>query len=307
MKRNLIFLQSSSLALLLLLLINIGAAHAQNFETPIAQPVSGFPGSFPAFEDTMLRYADSVLGAPMPDERAAYCYKLAGTMRRALMMPDSYKFPFKRLGERIHVVSSPDGAFRIFNWVVVVSNFQRQYFGILQTAEGKMFPLYDRSDSLEKNGLAQSQTTAKDWYGAEIYNILANKVGKDQVYTVFGYNSNAYYSKRKLIDMMILETSGPRFGIPLIQTQNGTVGRFILEYKKEAYVNLNYNNDEKKIIFDQLVSEVGDPNKKYTYVPAGQMEGFLWQGDHWQFVANPIPILKLKDGQAPIDGVIPNR
>lgn len=308
MIRTIPFWRRSSLILLLLLAANMGRiAYAQNLEQPIVPATAAPEGSLAAYEDTMLRFAEGVRSAPMPDERAAFCYKLAGTMSRALAQSGSYTYPFQRLAEHIHVLSAPDGAFRIFNWVVSVSNFQRQYYAVLQTANGSTYPLYDRSDSLEKANAQQAQTTAKAWYGVEIYNILAHTVGNEQVYSIFGYNSNAYYSKRKLIDIMVLTPDGPRFALPIIHTPQGALGRFILEYKNEAYVNLNYNKDEKKVIFDQLASEVGDPNKKYTYVPVGQMDGFQWQNDHWQFIENPLPILKLKDGQAPIDGVIPNR
>jgi hypothetical protein len=53
------------------------------------------------------------------------------------------------------------------------------------------------------------------------------------------------------------------------------------------------------VYFDRLASDVNDPNRKYTYVPSGQYDGFKWEGDQWQFKQDLIPVQDLGDGKAP--------
>lgn len=263
------------------------------------------------YEDTLCRYADSFIHTPLPMDKAAYNEKFVKTLRLALAQPNAYQYGFDSLKNIIHILEPADKKFKIFNWVLVVSNFHRRYYGaiLMNDAKGTLVPLFDNGTKIEDEQRMNEVLTAKDWYGCEYYNIMKLPLkGGTDMYTIFGYNNNAFYSKKKVLDHMYFTENGEvRFGAPVIQMPMGIINRFVLEYKKESIVNLNYNADEKKIIFDRLASDIGDPNKKHTYVPIGQMDGFKWAGDKWEFVADAIPVLRLKDGEAPIDGVFPNR
>lgn len=262
-------------------------------------------------EDSMVSYADSMRFGVIPQEKAYYNERFVRLLRKALEEPNSYAYPFSRLQEYIRIIYPDDKTFRIFNWVVIVNDFSRRYYGAIQlnTPELKLYPLLDYSEELEANGRALEQVTNREWYGGEVYNIykLPNVSEQGQpVYALFTYNNNALYSKKKILDHLVILPSGPIFGLPIIQTPEATINRLIIEYKKEAFVNLNFNKDEQKIIFDRTASEIGDPAKRFTYVPTGQLDGFVLQNGRWLFVPDAIPVLKLKDGQAPIDGVFPN-
>ena len=79
------------------------------------------------------------------------------------------------------------------------------------------------------------------------------------------------------------------------------VNRFILEYKKEVQVSMNWNEEKNVIIFDKLVSQVNDPHRKYTFVPSGQYDGLRWDNETWNYVRDLIPVTILEDGEAPSD------
>ena len=55
------------------------------------------------------------------------------------------------------------------------------------------------------------------------------------------------------------------------------------------------------IIFDKLVSQINDPNRKYTFAPTGQYDGLRWENERWNYVSDLIPVTILKDGEAPED------
>jgi hypothetical protein len=106
------------------------------------------------------------------------------------------------------------------------------------------------------------------------------------------------------MDPMELTPNGPVFGAPIFNVRSQTnpsarINRFVMEYKKEVSASLNWDTEMNVVYFDKLVSQVNDPNRKYTYVPSGEYDGFRWQGSEWGYVTNLIPIEMRKDGEAP--------
>ena len=76
--------------------------------------------------------------------------------------------------------------------------------------------------------------------------------------------------------------------------------RFAIEYKKGANALMRYDNELNMILFDHLIPENNEPQKKYTYVPDGDYEAFKWQNGRWVHV-NKVFDFKLEDGQAPVE------
>jgi hypothetical protein len=62
---------------------------------------------------------------------------------------------------------------------------------------------------------------------------------------------------------------------------------------------MNWDEELKAILFDDIASQINDPNRKYTFVPTGQYNGLRWSNGKWKFVNNLIPVLELQDGKAP--------
>ncbi|MBC7874332.1 MAG: hypothetical protein H7Y01_10070 [Ferruginibacter sp.] len=57
------------------------------------------------------------------------------------------------------------------------------------------------------------------------------------------------------------------------------------------------------IIFDHLISETDQPEKKDTYIPDGDFEGFKWLNGQWVHV-NKVFDFKLEDGGFPKEATI---
>ena len=77
-----------------------------------------------------------------------------------------------------------------------------------------------------------------------------------------------------------------------------SIERFLLEYQKDAHARMVYDPDLNMIVFDHLISESNEPQKKYTLIPDGDYEGFKWQNGKWVHVEKLFN-QQLKDGQAP--------
>lgn len=258
-----------------------------------------------AVEDSLLNTADSMYNAFIPEERGIYNEKFVKQLIRALKMPNSYNYGFDSLAKKINIIYPDDKSFRIFNWVNIPSDVITRYYGAVQVPgeQLKLYPLIDCSVELGKNA-EDSVLTNGRWYGALYYRIMANEVNGQTIYTLFGKNASGLVSNKKLMDPMYIATTGVVFGAPIFNVRsqlrpNERVTRFIIEYKKDVQASMNWDDDMKAVYFDKLVSQVNDPNRKYTFVPSGQYDGFRWNQGFWDYIQDLIPVDNLKDGNAP--------
>ncbi len=260
------------------------------------------------YEDSLKILADSTIRAELPDERMGYCNKFIKELKNALNIDGSYNYSFDSLATRIHIIQSPDKRFKIFNWVVATAPSSKYYFGAIQLADGSILPLYDKSNSIEDTQLEKMIGDSKNWFGCEYYNIIEDNTAMGKHYLLFGFNSGSFNSNRKLIDVLSLSEEGiVSFGKPIFADEFGNLkSRFVMEYKKGVSTTLNYDNQYKMIMYTRLGSEINAPSRKDTYIPIGPIDGLRKDGGVWRYVKEAIPVLKLDDGQAPIDGVLKN-
>ncbi len=209
---------------------------------------------------------------------------------KALKTPYSFQYPFDSL-QTISRLYAPDSSFRIFTWQMVVSdNLTRQHGAIqLRTADGslKLFPLIDKSDITDRQEDAEGGHL--NWIGAVYYRIILTKSSNTPFYTLLGYDENNLKSHRKIIEVLSFQNEAPRFGGRLFSFEEdadfrNSQSRYIMEYRKTAGARLTYDDDLKMIIFEHLVSETGEPQKKWTYIPDGDYEGFKWKNGKWVHV-----------------------
>ena len=257
------------------------------------------------YEDSLIKTADSMYSAAMPENKQDYALAFIRQLKGALALPNSYTYGFDSLGKVINILPSPDGAFRIFNWAIAPTELTRRYYGAVQLP-GEALKLYGLVDYSGELGKAAEDTvlTGGKWYGAMYYRIMPN--ASSGTYTLFGLNSSSPISNKKVLDVLTLTPAGPRFGAPVFGIRStatrGRLSRFILEYKKDVQASMNWDERLNAIYFDRLMSPSGDEGRKYTFVPSGQYDGFRWTGSEWALVKDIVPVLNLKDGDLPIGG-----
>jgi hypothetical protein len=258
-----------------------------------------------SMEDSLLITIDSVYNAYIPDTREEYCAHFIRQLVKALKIPKSYYYPFDKLEKKIYIIYPDDKSFRIFHWYTSLTQPTRRYYGAIQMQEDdlKLYPLVDYSEELGKYA-ADSLLTGSKWFGAQYYRIITHTVGGQKVYTLFGMNAGSAISNKKVMDPLTFTESGPVFGAQVFDVRSETnpgqlVYRFILEYKKQVQVSLNWDNELNCVYFDKLISQMNDPNRKYTFVPSGAYDGFRWEDEMWRYKKDLIPIQNLGDDNAP--------
>jgi hypothetical protein len=211
---------------------------------------------------------------------------------KALVTKHSFQYPFDSL-LNISKLYAPDSSFKIFTWQLIINeNMIRQHGAIqMRTVDGsfKPFVLIDKSDITTNH----SDTIGDNlgWIGAVYYKIIQKKIAGKNIYTLLGFDENNIRSDKKIMDILSFENGKPVFGKPIFATSGNTalsksMARYVYEFKKEASARLSYDLELDAIVFDELQSEKNTPNKKWTLIPDGEYEAFVWKGDKWVYTAN---------------------
>jgi hypothetical protein len=265
-------------------------------------------------QDSLTHYAYDIVNAPEADQRFRSDSFFIRMLVRSLKIPNSFYYPFDSL-ETISKLYAPDSSFRIFTWQIKKDVYVFLQRGAIQmrTEDGslKLFPLHDVSMFTKKP--ADSVRGANNWIGAIYYRIIQKKVNGKNIYTLLGFDDFTINSNKKWMDVLTFDELGqPVFGGPYFSFKNDSAKaaknltvRFYIEYKKEASTTFNYDSSLDMVIYDHLISETEEPNRKETYVPDGDYEGFVWQNGQWLHVTKVFNA-GLQDGQFPADKKILN-
>ncbi len=262
---------------------------------PVASPVMSKSDlqKIKLLEDTLHTLCVRFTTDTSIEARKKACHTFIPKLVSALKLNNSFYYRFDSL-ETVSTVYPPDSSFRILTWQLVLPRGQFRYYGVMQMKSTKMkiYPLHDLSDTMQYH--TQQVTTNDNWYGALYYNVIQQTVGRQAVYTLFGFEAADYITRRKVVEILTFDKTGkPHFGAPLFHFQYDsthlklldTMSRFFIEYKYKAPTVLNYDRQLQMIVFDHVAPQ----NEKakgatFTYVPDGTYEGFQWTKDHWQWV-----------------------
>jgi len=265
-------------------------------------------------QDSLTKYAYEIVNGADAAQRFRADSFFIRMLVRSLKIPNSFYFPFDSL-QTISKLYAPDSSFRIFTWQVKKDVYVFMQRGAIQmrTADGslKLFPLHDVS--MFTNKPFDSVRTAYNWIGAIYYRIIEKEFNGKKIYTLLGYDDFTINSNKKWMDVLTFSDQGqPVFGGPYFSFRNDSakaankkIQRFYLEYKKEATTTFNYDSNLHMIVYDHLISETEEPNRKETYVPDGDYEGFVWDNGVWLHVPKVFSN-NLQDGQFPVDKKILN-
>lgn len=263
-------------------------------------------------EDSLKVYADSMINAEQAGKRFLSDSQFVRTFVRALKIKNSFFYPFDSL-ETVSRLYPQDSSFRIFTWQLKKDEYMYYQKGAIQmrTPDGslKLYPLFDASMFTAKP--QDSIRKRNNWIGAIYYKIIQKTFNGKNYYTLLGFDDYTVSSNRKWMEVMSFDaqTGEPVFGGPLITFKDDTtkikpvLNRFSIEYKKEARTLFNYNPEMDMIIYDHLVSEDDQPERKETFIPDGDFEGFKWQDGQWVHV-DKVFNFKMKDGEFPQEATI---
>lgn len=225
---------------------------------------------------------------------------------QALKSKNSFYYPFDSI-ITISKLMAPDSSFRIFTWELKKDESYFRQKGAIQmrTADGslKLYPLIDMSDAAENP--VDSARSNLNWIGAIYYNMIMTTYNGEKYYTLFGYDDNNFLTTRKWLEVLYFDANNkPVLGGRFFDYKEDELKspqpayRFLLEFKKDAGARMNYDPQTKLILFDHLISETNETQKKFTLVPDGDFEAFKWTDGKWKHIDTAFQD-KLKEGEMP--------
>ncbi|HMN32443.1 MAG TPA: hypothetical protein PKA54_03655 [Chitinophagaceae bacterium] len=256
-------------------------------------------------EDTLVYLTDSMYYSAFPENRSLGCYDFIRILKNAFNETNSYNYSYNKLKNYINIFYSPDKSFRMYNWEVVKSAAERRYYAVIQMSNGKTIPLIDVSDQIIRGG-EDSILMNNRWFGALYYNIIQKEIGNDKIYFLLGWNGASLNSEKKIVEPFGFNSNGQAvFGAPLFNIfdkgKRKSVNRFVYEYQRGSKVHLNLDVETDQIIFDHCESQIGDPNKKFTYIPDGSYDALSWDGRYWNMILDIIKVVPREQGDAPVE------
>lgn len=261
-----------------------------------------------AHEDSLKKYALEIMAGRDAGSRFRADSIFTKKLVQALKEPHSFSYPFDSL-ENISRLYAPDSSFRIITWQVVKDEKMFRRHGAIQmrTPDGKLllYPLIDKTHIIED--LNSSRLTNESWIGAIYYKIIQTAYNGRNYYTLLGYDENSFRSTRKRIEVLTFDANKkPVFGETAyfnfskdLKPQQPKV-RFDIEYKKNGNGSIRFDEELNLIIYDHLISENNQPDKKYTFIPDGDYEGFKWEQGRWVHI-DKVFNFALQEGQAPVE------
>jgi len=256
--------------------------------------------------DSLNYYSHQMVFDTFAENRFHYDSVFIRLFVKALRTPYSFEYPFDSV-QTISKLYAPDSSFRIFTWEIQRDESYYRQEGAIQmkTKDGslKLFPLFDASDFASVP--TDSVRTNRNWIGAIYYNIVMKEFKGKKYYTLLGLDDADFSTTRKWIEVLTFNSNGqPVFGGHYFDYKDDElktpqpVDRFLLEYEKDAKARMNYDPDMDMIVFDHLISESNEPQKRYTLIPDGDYEAFKWQNGKWEHI-DKLFNQQLQDGQAP--------
>ncbi len=256
-------------------------------------------------EDSLKELSVQIIQGRTDGDRFSADSQFTKMFVRALKIKNSFYYPFDSLLSISKLVPE-DSTFKIFTWQMVVNDYVTRQHGAIQmkTDDGslKLFPLIDKS----KVTVNEEDTVGNNlgWIGAVYYKLIEKHAFGKNYYTLLGYIENTISSNKKVIEILTFNDGEPIFGAPCFSFQDNSViknyrARYIMEYKKNASPRLTYDPNQDMIIYEHLISESGQPQKKYTYIPDGDYEGLFWRDGKWVHIQK-IFTQKTPEGHEPV-------
>ena len=279
------------------------AIFIQSIFTLLSFSVSAQKTDFAYYESEIQKIAPLLQNAKSDEEKLKANDDFIELWDLVLDDPKSMKYDFEML-TTFPILTSKNKKLRIINWYISLSNNINKYFAIVQYYNNRkeykveyLKPLEGEVKSANSLKLNDSQ-----WIGALYYSLTPFKRGKKEYYLLLGWDGNDERSNKKIMDVLSISKS-LTFGAPIFRYKKERFHRYILEYKEDAAVSVQFNNDIESIVFPNLTPISEDLTGLYDfYIPDGSINAFELKNGTFKFkedIQNPqkvnIPNIKKID------------
>jgi len=236
------------------------------------------------YEDTLSSIAHTMMFNKNEKIREEANNGFTTELLEILQYPNSYNYPFDSL-KTISILQPEDKKFKLFNWILRKDDGRIEYYGYIvlpskDNKKNKIIKLNNVSNNINENHIFKND----NWYGALYYKIICPKKKKNKYYTILGWDGNYEEKTQKIIDVIEINDKEAIFGKDIFIKNENKTFRVLIDYNKNTSVSVNYDNDKKRIVFDNLVP-LKESYKEYNayFVPDGSFNCFQYKNGKWIF------------------------
>ena len=236
------------------------------------------------YEDTLSSIAHTMMFGKNEKIREEANNGFTKELLEVLQYPNSYNYPFDSL-KTISILQPEDKKFKLFNWILRKDDGRIDYYGYIvlpskDNKKNKIIKLNNVSNNINENQIFKKD----NWYGALYYKIISPKKKNNKYYTILGWDGNYEEKTQKIIDIIEINDKEAFFGKDIFIKNENKTFRVLIDYNKNTSVSVNYDNDKKRIVFDNLVP-LKESYKEYNayFVPDGSFNCFQYKNGKWIF------------------------
>ena len=226
-------------------------------------------------------------------EKESINIDLESEMEDLLSYPGVMDYPFSSWTS-MSTITSPDGAFRIFNWNIESKDLRHSHFCFVvkpkNSRENQVYKF--KEDKITLSPRPDMTLTPDRWYGALYYDIIPVQKGSKTYYTILGYSGKDRSSNMKLLDVFYFKGRTLRMGYPMFQESKGSkrlLRRVFFEYSEKAIVSVRLNEKLGGIVFDHLVPEQKNLEGMYSmYIPDMTYDAYKQVNGSWMYIEDVI-------------------
>lgn len=200
---------------------------------------------------------------------------------------DFFTYPFEGV-RAMSIADDTVGGIRIFTSMVNDPEVEgAEFYGGLYLRDESKWMSFESLDYLNIKSFARDMSTDKDWYGSIYYGVHPFKHEDRWHWVAFGYAPLDRFTGVKFLDILTYENERLLFGKPLFVNEDTgqRFNRVIFTYAAEAPMTLNYDSQEKKIVFDHLMPMKSLYQEgEITMVPDGSYSAYEWTGNYWRYI-----------------------
>ncbi len=208
--------------------------------------------------------------------------RLKADLRAVLSSDSAFTADFPKVP--ISRVDAPDGKLRLFTWNVPRTNGTHRYEGLLLVNKGRKQVLYELRDMTEQiTDPAFAPLSPENWYGALYYALVPVKRGAKTYYTLLGWKGQSAVETQKVVEVLSISGSMPRFGAPLFPGERKRPLRQVYAYSAQATMQLRWDPVRKAIILDHLSPTKPEFAGQAAFMaPDLTFDSWTWDKDHWR-------------------------
>lgn len=225
-------------------------------------------GLFAASDSELQRLFDNIRKAETVDNDSAIIAAnnaFDKTFGERIRLEDAFYAPLDSLTQ-VGKIMSDDGKLRIISWNYKLSGGKYGYncYFLYKERKNKPAKVYRLSTTKAFRPADNKSYNAANWYGSLYYSATRYRDG----YLLLGFGTCNDISKIKLIEPLTIEEKRLKFGEKIFKPyagSNKTVQRVIFEYSSAADMNLSYDKNGRRFVFDHLSPEQASMEGMYQY------------------------------------------